>query len=278
MYFMNLGVKGLKRRGEFRKMMSMRHPIEPWHSGLGANAGMKCSQVISLFLIHPISVLSLYKLFTDVILKFRNSPPTKPSRQRPVHPQQLRHPSVFRRSKRYSKVVLTTGKTASDFRANILSITTTPAPSTPPATSRPSLVGCGPWSCLRATQTGPCQSCDPPRCTKIRRSAKTLRTGPLTDSRLTGWKRYSRRVPTGASRAVFPRTASTTETTCAPTSQSWTRWLSREREYARKPSTWTCEATTARAAQVLGGNKAGGGSSITTVPWTGVSLGVPLVL
>ena len=152
------------------------------------------------------------------------------------------------------------------------------APSTSPATSRPSLFGCGPWSCLRATKTGPCQSSGPPRCTSTPRSTKTLRTGPLTDSRSTRWKRCSRRAPTGASRAVFPRTASTTETTCAPTSQNSTCWLSTVMEYARKPSTWTCEATTARAAQALGGNKTGIGFSITTVPSTAVSLEVPAVL
>ena len=112
----------------------------------------------------------------------------------------------------------------------------------------------------------------------MRRSTKALRTGPLTDSRSTGWKRCSRRVPTGASRAVFPRTASTTETTCAPASQNSTRWLSKEREHAREPSTWTCEATTARAVQVLGGRITVCGSSVTTVPLPGVSLGGRRVL
>ena len=159
-------------------------------------------------------------------------------RQRRVHPHQHLRLWAFRKGRLYSKVVLTTGRTAGRLRASILSITTTAVPSTSPATSRPSLVGCGPSSCLRVTKTGPCQSWDTPRCTPTRRSTKVLRTGPLTDSRSAGWKRCSRRVPTGASRAVFPRTAST-ETTCAPSSQSSTRWLSRERKYAREPSTCT---------------------------------------
>ena len=221
--------------------------------------------------------LSVYQLLIG-FFSFR-SQPKKLSRQRRVHPRQLLHPWAFRRSRLYSKVVLITGKTASEFWASILSMTTTAAPSTSPATPRPSLVGCGPWSCLWATKTGPCQNWALSRCTTIRLSTRTLRTGPLTDSRSTGWKRCSRRVPTGASRAhVIPGREWTTETTCAPTSQSSTRWLSTVMQYARKPSTWTYEATTARAAQAFGGSWSNSACSITTVNMALVSLGKPAVL
>ena len=111
-------------------MMWRRHPTKPCHWSLDTNASVHYSHAISMFLNFSIYLkIPSYIQLLIPLIKFRKSQPTKLSRRHPVHPQHL-HLWAFHPHHPISKVVLTTGKTGSQFRASILSITTTTAPST----------------------------------------------------------------------------------------------------------------------------------------------------